>query len=112
MVGVTNLKDTQVEYTLQVPRGVHLDLSTRAGDIAVAGHPAGNWNLETALGDITLAVGAQPDLKYRIQTTLGEVHVAAGGHTGHGYGELAGAIGSGAAVVQAVTRLGDVTIHT
>lgn len=110
VVGVVVTRDTSVDYELTVPHGVHLRISAKAGDISVSGAPRGRWELETRLGDISLAVGDEPDMSLQAETSLGDVRVELGGTVTADVRRFAGTYGSGQAAVQARTRLGDITI--
>lgn len=109
-VGVVVTREVSVDYDLTVPHGVHLRLTTKAGDIAVTGAPRGRWELDTRLGDIRLVVGDAPDMSLQAETALGSVQVELDGKEVEDVRRFSGTFGSGQAAVHARTRLGDVEV--
>lgn len=109
-IGVVVTRDTSIDYELTVPHGVHLRVSTKAGDIAVKGSPRGRWELDTRLGDVRLVVGDDPDMALQAETSLGGVRVELGGTVTNDVRRFASTYGSGQAAVHARTRLGDISI--
>lgn len=111
-VGIVEIKDTRIDYTVRLPQRTGLKLSTKVGDITVTGaQQVGQWDLETKVGDIDMQVGPDAGFRFDFGAELGEVVIRLGAlqHSSH---KERGTVGDGSGSIEALVKTGSVTIHS
>lgn len=110
--GVLILKDTRVDFTVKAPRGAHLKLQTKVGDIRIKGTEGmGDWTIGTQVGDVDVLVTAGTGFRYTARSKLGDVLVDLPAY-GNRSPDSAGAVGDGKGSISAIVKIGDVRIHS
>jgi len=105
-IGVLVVKDTSLNYTVRVPHGTHLELSSKAGEIRVLSDgPVTTWTLETKAGDIDLQVPDTAGFQYRMKTKVGTVTIDLDEEG------ITGRFGNGEGLIEARTGVGDIRLH-
>jgi exonuclease VII large subunit len=109
-VGVINVKDTRLDYTIRVPHGTHLQVANKVGKVqVVAGSAIGKWDLETKVGDLDITVAPDASFAYNLDTKTGSASMNAQG--AKPITAMTGTVGEGSGTINVYSKTGDISIH-
>lgn len=122
VLGYIELKDTQIDFKIRVPRLTHLQVATKVGDIRVEGDDEiATWFLAAKVGDIDVTVPEEAAFAYTLRTRVGkiEIDLLEGNSSmtqsktlpARGEPEITGTYGDGRGSIEAKIETGDIRLH-
>jgi len=110
--GVLILKDTRIDFAIKAPRGTHLIVQTKVGDIRIKDTTGmGDWTLGAQVGDVDIIATPGTGFRYTATSKLGDTLIDVPGHSQRNP-DGTGQIGDGNATITATVKTGDIRIHT
>lgn len=121
-IGIIWVKGTRIDFTVRIPRGVHLQVTAKAGNIRVEGDgEVTTWDLATKAGDVDLTVPEEAHFNYALRSRVGRVDIDLLDHRGgmtqsetlpaKGEPVHSGSYGEGTGRIDVKVATGDIRLH-